>query len=204
MAGFGGRFLSSVKRVGAGARQRERYATLRRCLDRGAQARGGLARVARSEQRPAGEAGRNPHLWALLANLLAYKLKQPVRLPFFDFTTLAARRRFCEEESRRRGTSMWWTFATARRVRGSVAAGACSTSRCACGAFPTARCGAKCWPQGPWRRATSTRWRNGSATSTATPPWRRPAARSDWPRATNVSRDASSRGSRAGAPRLHH
>ena len=36
----------------------------------------------------------------LLANSLAYKLKQPVRLPFFDFTTLAARRRFCEEESR--------------------------------------------------------------------------------------------------------
>ena len=36
----------------------------------------------------------------LLANSLAYKLKQPVRLPFFDFTMLAARRRFCEEESR--------------------------------------------------------------------------------------------------------
>ncbi len=38
--------------------------------------------------------------WVLLADALAYKLKKPVRLPFLDFTTLAARRRFCEEELR--------------------------------------------------------------------------------------------------------
>ena len=38
--------------------------------------------------------------WLLLADSLAYKLKKPVRLPFLDFTTLAARRRFCEEELR--------------------------------------------------------------------------------------------------------
>jgi aminoglycoside phosphotransferase family enzyme/predicted kinase len=38
--------------------------------------------------------------WVLLADSLAYKLKKPVRLPFLDFTTLAARRRFCEEELR--------------------------------------------------------------------------------------------------------
>lgn len=38
--------------------------------------------------------------WVLLADTLAYKLKKPVRLPFLDFTTLAARRHFCEEELR--------------------------------------------------------------------------------------------------------
>ena len=38
--------------------------------------------------------------WVLLTDSLAYKLKKPVKLPFLDFTTLAARRRFCEEELR--------------------------------------------------------------------------------------------------------
>ena len=38
--------------------------------------------------------------WVLLSKSLAYKLKKPVRLPFLDFSTLAARRRFCEEEVR--------------------------------------------------------------------------------------------------------
>ena len=38
--------------------------------------------------------------WVLLTDSLAYKLKKPVRLPFLDFTALAARRRFCEEELR--------------------------------------------------------------------------------------------------------
>jgi hypothetical protein len=38
--------------------------------------------------------------WVLLAGEYAYKLKKPVRLPFLDFSTLAARRRFCEEEVR--------------------------------------------------------------------------------------------------------
>jgi aminoglycoside phosphotransferase family enzyme/predicted kinase len=38
--------------------------------------------------------------WVLLTDQLAYKLKKPVRLPFLDFTTLAARRRSCEEELR--------------------------------------------------------------------------------------------------------
>jgi hypothetical protein len=36
----------------------------------------------------------------LLAGEYAYKLKRPVDLGFLDFTTLAARRRFCEEELR--------------------------------------------------------------------------------------------------------
>ncbi|MGZ5265622.1 MAG: bifunctional aminoglycoside phosphotransferase/ATP-binding protein [Caldimonas sp.] len=38
--------------------------------------------------------------WVLLAGTFAYKLKKPVRLPFLDFTTLAARRHFCAEELR--------------------------------------------------------------------------------------------------------
>ena len=38
--------------------------------------------------------------WVLLAGSYAYKVKKPVRLPFLDFTTLAARRRYCEEELR--------------------------------------------------------------------------------------------------------
>ncbi|MCK6429794.1 MAG: phosphotransferase, partial [Burkholderiaceae bacterium] len=36
----------------------------------------------------------------LLAGEFAYKLKKPVDLGFLDFTTLAARRRFCEQELR--------------------------------------------------------------------------------------------------------
>ena len=38
--------------------------------------------------------------WVLLTDTLAYKLKKPVRLPFLDFMSLAARRHFCEEELR--------------------------------------------------------------------------------------------------------
>jgi uncharacterized protein len=38
--------------------------------------------------------------WVLLAGELAYKIKKPVRLPFVDYGTLAARQGFCEEEVR--------------------------------------------------------------------------------------------------------
>jgi len=38
--------------------------------------------------------------WVLLAGEYAYKLKKPVALGFLDFTTLAARKRCCEEELR--------------------------------------------------------------------------------------------------------
>jgi aminoglycoside phosphotransferase family enzyme/predicted kinase len=38
--------------------------------------------------------------WVLLTEGLAYKLKKPVCLPFVDFSTLASRRYFCEEELR--------------------------------------------------------------------------------------------------------
>ncbi|MDM0116344.1 AAA family ATPase [Variovorax sp. J22R133] len=38
--------------------------------------------------------------WVLLTATRAYKLKKPVRLSFVDFTTLAARKHFCDEEVR--------------------------------------------------------------------------------------------------------
>jgi len=38
--------------------------------------------------------------WVLLARRLAYKIKKPIRLPFLDFTSLAERRRCCDEELR--------------------------------------------------------------------------------------------------------
>ncbi|MBA3624069.1 MAG: AAA family ATPase [Methylibium sp.] len=38
--------------------------------------------------------------WVLLTDRHVYKLKKPLRLPFVDFRTLAARRHFCEEELR--------------------------------------------------------------------------------------------------------
>lgn len=38
--------------------------------------------------------------WVLLAGDFAYKIKKPVKLPFLDFSTLAARRHFCDEELR--------------------------------------------------------------------------------------------------------
>nr|HET7859294.1 AAA family ATPase [Caldimonas sp.] len=41
-----------------------------------------------------------PISWVLLARTFAYKIKKPVRLPYLDFTSLAARRRFCDEELR--------------------------------------------------------------------------------------------------------
>src|SRR4029079_12501791 len=38
--------------------------------------------------------------WVLLAGDFAYKIKKPVELGFLDFSTLAQRRHFCEEELR--------------------------------------------------------------------------------------------------------
>jgi aminoglycoside phosphotransferase family enzyme/predicted kinase len=38
--------------------------------------------------------------WVLLTGSYAYKIKKPVNLGFLDFTTLAARRHYCEEELR--------------------------------------------------------------------------------------------------------
>src|SRR3954463_6028930 len=38
--------------------------------------------------------------WVFLTGPYAYKIKKPVRLAFLDFSTLEARRRYCEEELR--------------------------------------------------------------------------------------------------------
>lgn len=38
--------------------------------------------------------------WVLLAGAMAYKIKKPLRLSFVDYSTLEARRRYCEEEVR--------------------------------------------------------------------------------------------------------
>ena len=38
--------------------------------------------------------------WVVLAGDYAYKIKKPVRLPFLDYSTLEARKHYCEEEVR--------------------------------------------------------------------------------------------------------
>lgn len=38
--------------------------------------------------------------WVFVTDELVYKMKKPVRLPFLDFSTLAARRHYCEESLR--------------------------------------------------------------------------------------------------------
>ena len=38
--------------------------------------------------------------WVLLAGDFAYKIKKPLRLSFLDFSTLALRQRYCQEELR--------------------------------------------------------------------------------------------------------
>lgn len=38
--------------------------------------------------------------WVLLAGAFAYKIKKPVALPFLDFSTLALRKQYCEDELR--------------------------------------------------------------------------------------------------------
>lgn len=38
--------------------------------------------------------------WVLLADDLAYKIKKPVKLPFVDYSTLAARKHYCDDEVR--------------------------------------------------------------------------------------------------------
>lgn len=38
--------------------------------------------------------------WILLAGAVAYKIKKPLTFPFLDFSTLALRKKYCEEELR--------------------------------------------------------------------------------------------------------
>src|SRR5512143_2792758 len=65
--------------------------------------------------------------WVLLAGDYAYKVKKPVRLPFLDFSTLAARRRFCEEElrlNRRTAPALYLDVVPLARTRRGPAFGA--------------------------------------------------------------------------------
>jgi aminoglycoside phosphotransferase family enzyme len=60
-----------------------------------------LARPAAYPERPAQVEAVETHMsWVFLADGWVYKLKKPVRYDFLDFSTLAARRRCCEEEVR--------------------------------------------------------------------------------------------------------
>jgi aminoglycoside phosphotransferase family enzyme/predicted kinase len=60
-------------------------------------------RIARLRERLGARLVETHISWVLLTATEAYKIKKPVRLPFLDFTTLAARRHFCEEELRLNG-----------------------------------------------------------------------------------------------------
>ena len=61
--------------------------------------------------------------WVLLAGDYAYKMKKPVRLPFLDFSTLAARRHYCEEElrlNRRTAPALYLEVVPIARRRGGA------------------------------------------------------------------------------------
>lgn len=58
--------------------------------------------------------------WVLLAGDFAYKLKKPVRLPFVDYSTLEARRTFCEEEVRLNRRLAPSFYLGVSRITGSV------------------------------------------------------------------------------------
>jgi aminoglycoside phosphotransferase family enzyme/predicted kinase len=65
--------------------------------------------------------------WVLLAGEFAYKIKKPVRLAFLDFSTLEARRKFCEEElrlNRRTAPDLYLDVQPIVRQRGVFAFGA--------------------------------------------------------------------------------
>ena len=60
-----------------------------------------LAAARRNARSPAEVELLETHIsWVLLADGYAYKIKKPVELPFLDFSTLEARRFFCDEELR--------------------------------------------------------------------------------------------------------
>ena len=78
--------------------------------------------------------------WVLLAGDLAYKLKKPVTLPFVDYSTLEARRHFCEEEVRLNRRLAPGLYLGVRQITGcparrrSTGPARCWITRCACGA----------------------------------------------------------------------
>lgn len=60
--------------------------------------------------------------WVLLGADTAWKIKKPIRLPFVDYTALAARRHFCEEELRLNRRFAPALYLGVSRVSGSLAA----------------------------------------------------------------------------------
>jgi len=60
--------------------------------------------------------------WVLLAGDFAYKIKKPVHLPFVDYSTLEARRHFCEEEVRLNRRLAPTLYLGVARICGSAAA----------------------------------------------------------------------------------
>ncbi|MFT3663815.1 AAA family ATPase [Piscinibacter sp.] len=71
----------------------------------------------------------------LLAGDFAYKLRKPLRLPFLDFSTPAARRRDCEEELRLNRRTAPELYLDVRPVQGSLAAPRVGTPGDASGAI---------------------------------------------------------------------
>jgi aminoglycoside phosphotransferase family enzyme/predicted kinase len=62
--------------------------------------------------------------WVVLAGEFAYKIKKPVRLPFLDYSSLAARKHFCEEEvrlNRRLAPELYLGVSTIVRTSGGLA-----------------------------------------------------------------------------------
>lgn len=59
--------------------------------------------------------------WVLLTPEFAFKIKQPVRLPFVDYSTLDARRRCCEEEVRLNARLAPSLYLGVEPVTGSIA-----------------------------------------------------------------------------------
>ncbi len=60
--------------------------------------------------------------WVLLAGDRAWKIKQPVRLPFVDYGSLAARQRCCEEEVRLNGRLAPSLYLGVSRITGTAQA----------------------------------------------------------------------------------
>ncbi|HEY1391963.1 MAG TPA: aminoglycoside phosphotransferase, partial [Methylibium sp.] len=58
--------------------------------------------------------------WVLLTGQLAFKLKKPVRLPFLDFGSIAARKHWCEEELRLNRRTAPGLYLSVLPVRGAA------------------------------------------------------------------------------------
>ena len=68
--------------------------------------------------------------WVLLTPVYAYKLKKPVRFPFVDFSSVLARKHFCEEElrlNRRFAPSIYLDVLPVRGSRGAPRLGGVSS-----------------------------------------------------------------------------